>query len=134
MKKLFSMVATLTVLVLGLSLSSCTKEEDIYGCWQDQTAGWEDEYIVISEDGNYYECSIWSGSWTIKSKQTYTFKKGDIKLSNGDNYEVELDGDYMTLSLDVKGDLFGFVEALSSSTYKKCEMPAGLQEAINAAK
>ena len=34
MKKSFTLLATLVALVLGLTFTSCDKEEDLYGCWQ----------------------------------------------------------------------------------------------------
>ncbi len=128
MKKVFSLIATLTVLVLGMSLSSCTKEADLYGCWQNTYD--EDEYIYISENGNFYECDSWGGSWSV-SKQGYTFKKKDLTLANGDQYEVDLDGDILTLSLDIPFD-FGIFDAMTDLKYKRCEVPAGMQEAMDA--
>jgi len=131
MKKNFTVLATLVALVLGLSFTSCDKEEDLYGWWQlvSTTSGVAvdgSDYIYFSEDGKYYEATKWSydDSYSVSLSCDFKFKRGYLTIKTGWvldlDYEAEIDGDELTIGW-----------SNYTSTYKRCEAPAGLMKAIN---
>ncbi len=133
MKKSFTLLATLVALVLGLTFTSCDKEEDLYGCWQlisttesGRTVS-GNQYVYFSEDGKYYEATkiVDEDDYFVSFSCDFKFKRGYLKLSYSSfallnsEYEASIDGDELTINWD------GY-----TSVYKSCPAPAGFMEAL----
>ncbi|MBR0502653.1 MAG: hypothetical protein IJJ77_05350 [Paludibacteraceae bacterium] len=129
MKRGLFLMTTLTVLILNVFLTGCKKEEDLYGTWKldavyvtDNTI--ESSYIHFADNGYYYVFNQYKDGYWFITRYSYTYKAGYLKVKTifnlGTNdYSCQIDDDEITID---------WTEG--TKTYKKCDKPKNLDEAI----